>query len=69
MTNAELKDALLEKFPVKYKHENNSIYEGFRVRAIIYTEKDGGVDITARISTDDRQDSVMNVDPKRLERM
>ncbi len=69
MTNAELKDALMQKFLIKYRHENNAIYEGFRLRAIIYREKDGKVDITARISTDDRQDSTMEVDPERLERM
>lgn len=65
MDNNELKDALLNKRPVIYKNRENIDLEFQCVSAIRYTEKNGGVEVSAEL-TDLNGKSVTICDPKRI---
>lgn len=65
MDNNELKNALLNKRPVIYKNRDNIDLEFQCVSAIRYTEKNGGVEVSAEL-TDLNNKSVTICDPKRI---
>jgi hypothetical protein len=60
MSNEELKNALLNGFPVEY---NGILYKC--VTAIVYRNKGGKIDISAEV-LDKNNNSVCYVDPKAL---